>query len=182
MKTYSIITARTSSSRLPGKILKTIKKNYKSIDILISRAKKIGYPIILATTYNKNDNKLCKYVKKNHKVDIFRGSEKNKLLRWYNCFKKFNIDRACMIDGDDICFDYELYKKASKLNFNNKLIHFPNKIITGCFLYILDFKILKKIQFDKSKNFDTEMVDPFFKISKIKKNIIKIKKFISKKT
>ena len=44
-----------------------------------------------------------------------------------------------MIDGDDICFDYELYKKASKLNFNNKLIHFPNKIITGCFLYIFGF-------------------------------------------
>ena len=88
-----------------------------------------------------------------------------------------------MIDGDDICFDYELYKKASKLNFNNKLIHFPNKIITGCFLYILDFKILKKYNLINPKILILRWLIHFLKYRKLKKNIIKIKKiYFEKKT
>jgi len=181
LKIYSIITARTSSSRFPGKILKNINKKNKSIDILIKRAKKIGYPIILATTKNKKDNKLCNYVKKNYKINIFRGSEKNKILRWKNCFKKFDIEKACMIDGDDICFDYNLYKKAIKINHKNSIIYYPKNIITGCFLYTLDNENLLKISINKSHNFDSEMVEPIFKIFKIKKKILKIKSLYKKK-
>ena len=48
IKTASIITARTQSSRLNNKILKKITKSNLSIDILIKRAAKIGYPVILA--------------------------------------------------------------------------------------------------------------------------------------
>ena len=181
MKIYSIITARTSSSRFPGKILKNINKENKSIDILIKRAKKIGYPIILATTKNKKDNKLCAYIKKNYKIKIFRGSEKNKILRWKNCFKKFNIDKACMIDGDDICFDFDLYKKAIKTNCKNSIIFYPKNIITGCFLYTLDNKNLSKITINDNDEYDSEMVEPIFNIFKVKKKILKIKSLYKKK-
>ena len=53
IRTASIITARTQSSRLNNKILKKITKNNLSIDILIKRATKIGYPIILACSDSK---------------------------------------------------------------------------------------------------------------------------------
>lgn len=181
MKIYSIITARTSSSRFPGKILKNINKENKSIDILIKRAKKIGYPIILATTMNTEDNKLCDYVKKNYRIKIFRGSEKNKILRWKNCFEKFNIEKACMIDGDDICFDYNLYKKAIKTSHKNSIVFYPKNIITGCFLYTLNYENLSKISINSNYDYDSEMAEPIFSIFKIKKKILKIKSLYKNK-
>ena len=110
MNKYIIITARCNSSRLKNKILKKITKKYKSIDILIRRAQKTNFPICLATTTNKSDDKLVNYVKKNYKIDIFRGSEGNKVLRWVKCIEKFNIDYAALVDGDDLAFDYTIYK------------------------------------------------------------------------
>ena len=91
IRTASIITARTQSSRLNNKILKKITKNSLSIDILIKRATKIGYPVILACSESKKENKLVNYVKKKYKKTIiFRGNEINKLKRWYDCTRKFS--------------------------------------------------------------------------------------------
>ena len=70
---YIIITARTSSSRLPKKCLKFINKK-RIIEIVIDRAKKIGYPIILATSKDKNDDILCKIAKK--KILVFLKVQK----------------------------------------------------------------------------------------------------------
>ena len=63
MNNYTIITARTSSKRLPKKILRKFGK-LRTIDIIIKRAKKIGLPIILATSNLKSDDNLVNYVKK----------------------------------------------------------------------------------------------------------------------
>jgi spore coat polysaccharide biosynthesis protein SpsF len=178
----SIITARTKSSRLPEKILKKINKKNTSIDILILRAKKIGYPVILATSTNSTDDYLCRYVKKNHDIIIFRGSEKNKILRWHDCFHKFKIKKACMIDGDDICFDFMLYKKAMKTKLNSHdLIRGPEKIITGCFMYIFKISIIKRLK-KISKNFsDTEMIEPFIKKLKCKQKTLQVDKLYKSK-
>ena len=80
---FTIITVRTDSKRLPKKCLKVINKK-KVIEIIIKRAKKIGFPIILATTKDKADRILCKIATKN-KVSYFRGSKKNVLKRWNDC-------------------------------------------------------------------------------------------------
>ena len=106
MKEAVIITARSNSSRLNNKILIQIGDSYKAIDILISRAKKIKLPIILATTKTKSDDKLCNYVTKNYNIKIYRGENQNKLKRWHKCFLKYKISKALIIDGDDIFFDY----------------------------------------------------------------------------
>ena len=152
MNIYSIITARTSSTRLPNKILLNIGKNQKSIDILIKRAIKIGYPIILATTNSSSDDKLCKYCKKNYKIKIFRSSKDNKIKRWYDCFQKFKIDKACMIDGDDLLFDFSLYKKMINKNYSykevTKLILAEQKKISNPSLDDIS-AISKKLQIDK---------------------------------
>ena len=169
LKRVTIITARSKSSRFPNKILETITPKYKSIDILIERAKKIGLPIILATSNLKADDYLCNYVKKKHNIKIFRGSNKNKIERWYKCFKKFKADVACMIDGDDLCFDYNLYKKYKGKNF---FYGYPSNLITGVFLNIINYESIKKMH-KHSKNFkDTEMIKPFIKKSKIKVKLI----------
>ena len=63
-KNSLIITARCGSSRLPNKILMNLNAKSKCIDVLIKRAQKVRLPIILATTNNLSDNKLCNYIKK----------------------------------------------------------------------------------------------------------------------
>tara|TARA_B100000767_G_C19711143_1_gene512836 strand:+ start:232 stop:966 length:735 start_codon:yes stop_codon:yes gene_type:complete len=175
----TIITARSSSSRYPGKILENIKRGIKSIDILILRAKKVGLPIILATSNNKEDDKLCKYINKKYKIIIFRGSKNNKIKRWLDCFKKYHIKKACMVDGDDLCFDFNIYKESLK---KNGLVACNKNIITGIFTNTITFKSLEKIYKATKNNKDTEMIEPFIKKSKIKKNYIKINTlFLNKK-
>ena len=43
--------------------MRDLNKNTKCIDVLIQRAKKVKLPIIIATSKNKTDDKLCKYIK-----------------------------------------------------------------------------------------------------------------------
>ena len=69
IKEVSIVTARTNSRRFPNKTIKEIKNDLKSIDIVIERAKKIGYPVILATSTDPSDDVLAE-IAKEHNVEI----------------------------------------------------------------------------------------------------------------
>ena len=179
MKKAVIITARTQSNRFPGKILKRISGKKRSIDILIERSKKIGHPIILATSTSKEDDKLCKHVKKYHDIKIFRGNKKNKIRRWQLCFKKYNIKIASMIDGDDLCFDYNLYKNNM---FTKSILCCPGNIITGIFTNVLSSGTINKLSKNLKRDIDTEMIEPLIKKKNIKKKIIKINKiYLNKK-
>ena len=178
MNKATIITVRSNSRRLPNKILTRIKGRYRSLDIIISRSKKIKLPIIIATTNNKSDDKLVKYVKNNYNCKIYRGSEENKVSRWFYCMKAFNLDAACFVDGDDLAFDYTIFKKTIKiLNSKSPTIYkFPKKIVTGVFTYCINFQALK-VLFLKTKNFKKiEIIDNMISDKKIKNKIVKVSK------
>lgn len=183
MKKATIITVRSNSQRLPSKIFKKIKNNYKSIDIIISRSKKIKLPIIVATTKDKSDDRLVKYIRQNYNCKIFRGNIKNKVSRWFYCMKFYDLDAACFIDGDDLAFDYSIFKRTiNKLNIKSPTIYkFPSKIVTGIFTYCMNYEALK-ILFLKSKKFKKlEIIDNLVKDKKIKKKIIKVSKTLLNK-
>ncbi len=170
MNKYIIITARSDSSRLKNKILAKITKKYLAIDIIIQRAMKINKPICLATSKHKSDDKLVNYVKKNYKIDIFRGDQNNKISRWINCIKKFNIDYAALIDGDDLAFDFLLYKKyLKKIDLKNKVFKFNNDIIPGSFTYIFSSKDLNLLHAKSKKVKKVDVIEYFLKyLSEIK--------------
>ena len=90
------------SSRFPRKILENVTEDLKSIDILIARSLKVCEKVIVATTDNNSDDELVNYVIEKYPSINFRGSEQNKLKRWYHCLKKHAVDIACFIDGDDL--------------------------------------------------------------------------------
>jgi len=167
---YIIITARSDSSRLKNKILAKITKKYLAIDIIIQRAMKINKPICLATSHHKSDDKLVNYVKKNYKIDIFRGDQNNKISRWIDCIKKFNIDYAALIDGDDLAFDFLLYKKyLKKIDLKNKVFKFNNDIIPGSFTYIFSSKDLNLLHTKSKKVKKVDVIEYFLKyLSEIK--------------
>jgi spore coat polysaccharide biosynthesis protein SpsF len=159
---FSIITVRTSSKRLPKKCLRLINKK-PVIEIIIDRAKKIGYPIILATTTDKADMQLCDLATKNQ-IIYFRGSKNNVLKRWHDCINKHNLKVAIMIDADDLLFDYVTYKNAINKIINNKhdYIKANKNSITGLFTYIFKNNVINEL-FNNHKIDNIETIAPYLK-------------------
>ena len=77
MRIGSIIEARMSSTRLPGKVLLKVK-NKTILDHLVKRIKLVNKinKIIVATTKNEIDKRIVNWCR-NKKINYFRGSEKN---------------------------------------------------------------------------------------------------------
>ena len=84
-----------------------------------------------------------------------------------------------MIDGDDLCFDYNLYKNNM---FTKSILCCPKNIITGIFTNVLSFGAINKLSKNIKRDIDTEMIEPLIKKKNIKKKIIKINKvYLNKK-
>ena len=81
-KTIIIIQARVNSKRLKNKMLLSLGDNM-IIEWVLIRLKSLAnkYKIILATTNDQSDNELIK-IARNYKIDYFRGSTDNVLLRF----------------------------------------------------------------------------------------------------
>ena len=81
-KIVASIEARMTSTRLPGKVLKTVGDGKSLLQILIERLQRSLYidEIVVATTTNDTDNPiedLCRQIG----VAVFRGSENDVLSR-----------------------------------------------------------------------------------------------------
>lgn len=112
-----IIFARTSSTRLPSKIVKKIQ-NRTILEHIIKRIKKSNLEkIILATTENEIDDELVEIAKSNN-IEYFRGSENDVLDRCYRTAKMFSIDPIVRITGDDPIKDPSIIDQAIKI-YNN---------------------------------------------------------------
>ena len=103
------ITVRTGSSRLPNKSILKIKGKH-TIEYVIDSAKKSKHAdrIVLCTTSNSEDDILTDIAKKNG-IQFFRGSEHDKLDRWWwALLSNEDIDSVVTIDGDDLFYDSKL--------------------------------------------------------------------------
>lgn len=113
------ISVRNSSTRLPNKAILNICGK-PTIQYLIENIKKSksADKVILCTSDRQEDNILCNIAKKCN-VDYFRGSLNDKLIRWKDACKKYDVDFFVNVDGDDLFFDVDLadivieqYKKS----------------------------------------------------------------------
>jgi spore coat polysaccharide biosynthesis protein SpsF (cytidylyltransferase family) len=108
----AIVQARMGSTRLPSKVLKTIKSK-TLLELYVNRVKpsKLIDKIVIATTTNLLDDAICKLADKIG-VDCFRGSEGDLLDRYYQCALKYNASVIVRITPDDPFVDYEVVDKA----------------------------------------------------------------------
>ena len=183
MKYISLITVRTSSSRLKNKCLLFLDKKIRVIEHIIIRCLDADLIPILCTTKSKSDDILVKIAKK-LKINYFRGSQKNKILRWYECAKKYKIRYFHTVDADDLYFDPLSIKKSIKLatNKNADLIH-PSRVsrfggasegYTFSFEGIKKLKLsLKNYSYKNLNLLDTEMIDTFLEEVKLKEYTFK---------
>lgn len=150
MKLGIILQARMNSSRLPGKVLKTVN-GISPIKLIIDKMKyfKLEKNLIIATTTKKTDNKIIELCNSN-KIKFFRGSENNVLLRYFNCSKKFKIKTIVRITADCPFVDMYLLKKMIRLFSKKKFDYMSNTYPLPCTypdgsdIEIFTFDLLKK--------------------------------------
>ena len=162
IETLAIVQARTGSTRFPKKILKKI--NDKTLlEILLSRLKKskLINKIVVVTTKKKEDKKL-KSITKKLNVEIFFGSEKDVLSRFYNVSKKYYPNQIVRITGDCPLIDPKIVDKVIKLFKKNKVDYcsniYPPSFPDGLDTEVFSFDVLKRIWKNKKTIFDKEHV------------------------
>ena len=113
MNVSGFITVRTTSSRLPQKCLLPFGE-WNVIEHIIHRTKYFQLDPIICTSTDPSDD-ILEEIAQNEGVKVFRGSMINKLKRWYDCCKHFNIDTFHTVDADDPFFDGNLMKQSMML-------------------------------------------------------------------
>ena len=148
MKIVSIIEARMTSSRLPGKVLLKAA-NKPMLYHLISRLKQVKKinEIVIATTINIEDDKIINFAKRNN-IKFFRGSENNVLERVYYAARFFKANIIVQITGDCPIIDPAIVEQVLDIYLLNKADYVGNSHIRsypdGMDVQVFSFKSLEK--------------------------------------
>ena len=185
MKIGAIIQARTSSTRLPGKVLKELPyaNGITCLEQVIRRLKKSEKlnDIIVATTKEKEDNEIINIVKKEN-VKYFRGSKENVLSRYYFAAKENNIDLIVRITSDCPCIDADITDLTIDDHINKMADYTTNSLVRtyphGLDVEVFNFNTLEKAYKNATKDYEKEHVTPYINRNpqKFKINIVKAPK------
>lgn len=174
-----IIQARMSSTRLPGKSIKTISK-IPLLEIIYKRLKKSKMinKIVIATSTDKSDDAIIGLCKKK-KFNFYRGSLDNVLKRFLNCVEVNKKNSFIRITGDSPLVDYKLIDKIAK-KFNKKKVDlatnvFPRTYPKGLSVEIVRLDTIKKIINHKTSKKNREHITSYIYDNPKKFKIINIK-------
>ena len=166
----AIIQARSSSTRLPGKVLLPLI-NKPMILFQLERIKKSNTldQIILATSDERTDDKLAKLVEKDGYL-CFRGSLKNVLKRYADCINYFPFDVVVRITGDCPLMDPKLIDEIVLYYLQNDFQYISNSIDEknlsvpdGFDIEVFDSSILAKALEKAKLKSQKEHVTPWFR-------------------
>jgi glutamate-1-semialdehyde 2,1-aminomutase len=174
MKYLTIVQARTNSSRLPNKVMKKIMKK-TIIEILLYRLSysQLIDKIVIATTRNKEDTKLVKLVK-DLGYQVYRGSEKNVLKRFFDVSKIYKSKSIIRITGDCPLIEPKIVDRVIKLFEKNKVDYCSN-INPRTFPKGLDVEVFtqKALEYSLKK---AKKINDFEHVTTIMRKSKKIKK------
>jgi spore coat polysaccharide biosynthesis protein SpsF len=159
-----LLTVRTGSSRLKNKCFLPFGDT-TLLGHSILRAKYFGLHPIVCTSTEIQDDLIAEFCLETN-TDFFRGSLNNKLFRWLECAKSFNLENFHIIDVDDPFFNPILIKESLDIIMKSEVGGvLPTKVSAnglGSVGYSLNTQALIR----KSETFqsisDLEMVDGFF--------------------
>jgi spore coat polysaccharide biosynthesis protein SpsF len=175
----AIVTVRNSSTRLPNKSIMQINNNIRTIDIVLERAKKTSHSVIIATSTDKSDD-IFESIAREHGISIFRGSLLNKIKRWFDCFNYFEVENALLIDGDDLCYSYDIGKRAMielKSQSMDMIIH-PPDIITGLFTYAIKKSGIEKMfKIATNTQTNTDIITSYIEKADLQTNFVSLENY-----
>jgi len=116
----AILTARFSSSRLPGKALMEIA-GLPALLFVAKRSMFGGLTPYVFTSSDPSDDVISDLANSNG-IPCFRGDLLNKVQRWADGFNKFEISAGHLIDVDDPYFDPESCSESFKQLTNDSQI------------------------------------------------------------
>tara|TARA_B110000503_G_scaffold137015_1_gene220455 strand:- start:306 stop:2342 length:2037 start_codon:yes stop_codon:yes gene_type:complete len=159
LKLLTIIQARYSSSRLPGKVLRKYK-NISYLELLIKRLQKSNKikKVIVAATSNPADNEIEKLCNK-LKVFCFRGSEDDVIDRYFQVSKFFKAKNIVRITADCPLIDSKIADEVIK-NFFLKKVDYATNTMPPTFPDGMDVEVFNFTSLKKS-----------WKVSRLKKEL-----------
>lgn len=168
MNIVCIIQARTTSSRLPNKVLLSLPygSDKTVLEQVINRVNKSEFinKIVIATTVNKTDNpieELCK----NLKITCYRGSEDNVLARYYEAAKENEADMIIRVTSDCPCIDSKVIDDLITKHLKEKNDYTSNSLTRtfphGLDCEIFSFELLEEAYNNAKEKFEKEHVTPY---------------------
>lgn len=121
------------------------------LERVLRRAKRVGFPVILATTVNQEDNLLEATAQKLN-IPCFRGSEENVLQRAVKAAEAYGLNAFARLCGDRPLFSIEEMKFAldawSNASIDDKpdviTNNHPNKTVRGLTTEVINVRTLRK--------------------------------------
>ena len=167
IKIVTVVQARTSSSRLPNKVLLSIKGKPLLLRMLERvQASKYAGIIIVATSIDKDDNTIEKLCKENN-IEIYRGSLTDLLDRHYQVAKLYNADAIVKIPSDCPLIDSKIIDKVIKHFLDNldkydyvSNLH-PATYPDGNDVEVMSFKTIETAWKEATKDFEREHTTPY---------------------
>jgi len=144
-----IIQARMGSRRLSGKVLMNITNQETILQHVIKQLRfcKTVDKIIVATTLNQEDDKICD-VCSELSIECFRGNEENVLDRYYQCAKKFSLSNIIRIPADKPLIDPKIVDNIANTfnsgSYDYVTNFFPSTVPQGTEVEIISFNALEK--------------------------------------
>lgn len=180
MKIVTIIQARMSSTRLPGKVMLPILGKPLLVRMLerVQSAKLIGR-LIVATSTNSDDDEIEKLCKQND-IICFRGHLTDLLDRHYQVAVKFGAEAIVKIPSDCPLIDPHVIDKVIQHFINHEEYDFvsdlhPATYPDGNDVEIMSFASLECAWKDAAKDYEREHTTPFiwehqdvFKVGNVK--------------
>lgn len=165
MKIGAIVQARTSSTRLPEKVLKNLPfdGNITVLEQVIKRLKrsKMVDEIIIATTTDENDEKIVNIAKKEN-ILWFKGSKDNVLERYYLAAEENDLDIVVRITSDCPCVDPDIVDMLVEHHINSNSDYTSNTLTrtfpVGLDVEVISFNALKKCYDNAESDLETEHV------------------------
>ena len=125
-----IIQARMGSSRLPGKVLMKSDNGMPILYHVINQLRHCSKVknLVIATTTNQEDDEIEKFAD-NNSVNVFRGSEKDVLDRYFQCAKKYSFSTIVRITSDCPLIDPQIVDKVIERFFSGNYDYATNTLI-----------------------------------------------------
>lgn len=161
----AILQARTSSNRLPGKVLHPLLGRAMVLRQMerLKRSREIG-KLVLATSADESDDVLAQTVEAAGYV-VYRGSLDDVLSRYYNCAVEYGADHVVRVTGDCPVIDWRVADSVimRHITEQNDYTHTTQRFPDGLDTEVMTFAALSQAYREAKLHSEREHVTLYFR-------------------
>jgi spore coat polysaccharide biosynthesis protein SpsF len=167
MNTVMIVQARMTSTRLPGKVLKTVLDK-PLLEYQVDRLKRVQLAnrLVIATTTNETDLPIVEWCE-SQSIDYFRGSENDVLSRYYGAAEAHGADVIVRLTSDCPLIDPQVTDQVIQFYMDHQpeYHYVSNSLVRsyprGMDTEVFSFQALHEAYSEANEPFEREHVTPF---------------------